>query len=150
MFRLQTFCGYIPTSFCVLPASKTYFSDPNGRKCMVKFSIKNSQNYFLIVANTAVELEEILKLKKSKNNPIQPCLLIVGTVVNASQILVLKYTFSDKFQIFNAFDTRMRNTTYFFLNGNNHFFLHIRIEYFFLNNFCIKSFFLNTKLAYEI
>jgi len=45
--------------------------------------------------------------------------------------IVLKYTFADKFQIFNTFDMRMRDTTYFFLNGNINFFLHIRIEYFF-------------------
>lgn len=88
-----------------LPISKNSFSDPNGRKCTVKFSIKDSQNSFLMVANTAVELEEMLKLKKSKNNPIQPCLLIVGTVVNPSQILVyfdeIKYTF---FSIVKALD----------------------------------------------
>jgi len=88
-----------------LPTSKNSFSDPNGRKCTVKYSIKDSQNSFLMVANTAVELEEMLKLKKSKNNPIQPCLLIVGTVVNPSQILVyfdeIKYTF---FLIVKALD----------------------------------------------
>lgn len=88
-----------------LPTSKNSFSDSNGRKCTVKFSIKDSQNSFLMVANTAVELEEMLKLKKNKNNPIQPCLLIVGSVVNPSQILVyfdeIRYTF---FSIVKALD----------------------------------------------
>jgi len=54
--------------------------------------------------------------------------------------MVFKYTFSDKFQNFNSFDTLMRDTTYFFVNGNINFFLRVRIKYFFLI----------TKLAYEI
>jgi hypothetical protein len=57
-----------------------------------------------------------------------------------------KHTISDKFQIFNPVGTRMRNTTYFFLNDNTIFFLQIQSEYFFLNSFCIKSFFYNYKI----
>ncbi|KAF0705582.1 Uncharacterized protein FWK35_00030576, partial [Aphis craccivora] len=37
---------------------------------------ESSQNSFMIVANTAIELEEILKTRKTAKNPIQPCLLI--------------------------------------------------------------------------
>lgn len=73
---------------------------------MHKFSIKDSQNTFMIVANTAIELEEILKSRKKDNKPIQPCLLIVGTIPNPSQIMVYfkesKYVF---FSIIKALDT---------------------------------------------
>lgn len=86
------------------PTKKTYINS-DGNKCMIKFSIKDSQNSYVIVANTALELEEKLKARKSSNNPIQPCLLIVGTIINPSEIMVyfdeLKYKF---FSIVKAID----------------------------------------------
>jgi len=70
-----------------------------------KFSIKYSQNTFIIVANTAIEIEEILKIRKNGKDPIQPRLLIVGTISNPSQIMVYfdesKYIF---FSIIKALD----------------------------------------------
>lgn len=57
------------------------------------------------MASTITPLEEMMKLKKSNNNPIQPCLLIVGTVLNPTQILVyfdeIKYKF---FSVIKALD----------------------------------------------
>ncbi|CAI6372532.1 unnamed protein product [Macrosiphum euphorbiae] len=59
----------------------------------------------MIVSNTAIEIEEILKIRKNAKNPIQPCLLIVGTISNPPQIMVYfdesKYVF---FSIIKALD----------------------------------------------
>lgn len=71
-----------------VPTLKKISYDSNGKKFFNTFSIKDSQNTFMIVANTAVELEEIMKIRKNANNPIQPCLLIVGTIPNPLQIMV--------------------------------------------------------------
>ncbi|KAF0726400.1 C2H2-type domain-containing protein, partial [Aphis craccivora] len=60
----------------------------DGNKCIIKFSIKDSQNSYVIVANTALELEEKLKARKNSNNPIQSCLLIVRTIMNPCEIMV--------------------------------------------------------------
>ncbi|XP_029342241.1 uncharacterized protein LOC107885144 [Acyrthosiphon pisum] len=88
-----------------VPTTKKAFTDLNGRKCFHKFSIKDSQNTFMIVANTAIEVEEILKIRKNDKIPIQPCLLVVGTILKPSQIMVYfdesKYVF---FSIIKALD----------------------------------------------
>lgn len=58
-----------------------------------------------MVANTVVELEENMKARKQKNVPIQPCMLIVGTIINPSQIIIyfdeIKYKF---FSVIKAID----------------------------------------------
>jgi len=41
-----------------------------------------------MVANISVELEETMKARKQKNNPIQPCMFIVGTITNPSEIII--------------------------------------------------------------
>jgi len=88
-----------------VPTSKMTYTDSNVKKCLQKFSIKDSQNSFFIVSNTVVEIEEKLKIRRNNKNPIQPCLLIVGTIPNPSQILVYfdetKYKF---FSIVKAMD----------------------------------------------
>lgn len=80
-----------------LPTSKKSSLDSNGKKSTITFSIKDSQNSFIMVASTITALEEMIKIRKSSNNPIQPCLLIVGTILNPTQILVyfdeIKYKF---------------------------------------------------------
>lgn len=58
-----------------------------------------------MVANTSVELEETMKARKLKNNPIQPCMLIIGTISNPTEIIIyfdeIKYTF---FSVIKAID----------------------------------------------
>lgn len=89
----------------LIPTIRQNYVDSEGNKCIKKFSIKDSQNSYVIVAHTALELEEKLKIRKNSNNPIQPCLLIVGTIMNPSEIMVyfdeLKYKF---FSIVKAID----------------------------------------------
>jgi len=41
-----------------------------------------------LIAQTAAELEALLNSKKGNGNNIQPCLLIVGTISEPSQIMV--------------------------------------------------------------
>lgn len=87
-----------------VPTTKKAFTDLNRRKCFHKFSIKDSQNTFMIVANTGIEVEEILKIRKNDKIPIQPCLLVVGTILKPSQIMVYfdeSYVF---FSIIKALD----------------------------------------------
>lgn len=97
-------CRYVLHALFV-PTTKKTSIDSNGRKCFHKFSIKGSQNSFMIVANTAIELEEILKTRKTAKNPIQPCLLIAGTLSKPLQIMIYfdesKYVF---FSIIKALD----------------------------------------------
>ncbi|KAF0706912.1 Uncharacterized protein FWK35_00032358, partial [Aphis craccivora] len=55
-----------------IPTSKKVTLDENGKKSTIKFSIRDSQNTFILVAPTAVELELIINKLKSQSNNIQP------------------------------------------------------------------------------
>ncbi|KAL5239943.1 hypothetical protein ACI65C_007353 [Semiaphis heraclei] len=69
-----------------VPSSRKITRDDSGKKSFVKYSIKDSQNTFIIVASTPMELEVIIdKLKKQENN-IQPCILVVVRTHNACRI----------------------------------------------------------------
>lgn len=46
------------------PTTKNTYINSDGNKCIIKFSIKDSQNSYVIVANTALEREEKLKARK--------------------------------------------------------------------------------------
>lgn len=67
-----------------IPTSKKTYTDISRKKCLHKFSIKDSQNSFMLIVNIAVELEETLKIRKHGKNPIQPFMLIVGTISEPS------------------------------------------------------------------
>jgi len=41
------------------------------KKTIIKYSIQDSQNSFMMVASTSVEIEEILKRKYNSGNAIQ-------------------------------------------------------------------------------
>jgi hypothetical protein len=78
-----------------VPTAKKTTRDENGKISLKKFSIRESQNNFVITGKTSAELEEIL----SKNiTQIQPCLLVVGEINNPKQIMVyfdsIKYVIS--------------------------------------------------------
>jgi len=60
-----------------LPTTKKVTLDDQGKKSTIKYSIKDSQNSFIITAHTAVEAKIILeKLKQQKNN-IQPFIFFI-------------------------------------------------------------------------
>ncbi|KAE9522651.1 hypothetical protein AGLY_016956 [Aphis glycines] len=71
-----------------IPTSKKVTLDENGKKSTIKFSIRDSQNIFILVAPTAVELELIINKLKSQSNSIQPCILVVGSLLYPKQVLV--------------------------------------------------------------
>lgn len=48
--------------------------DENGKKNHIKYSIKDSQNSFIKITETAMEMDAYLnKITQNGNNPIQPC-----------------------------------------------------------------------------
>ncbi|XP_060868106.1 uncharacterized protein LOC132943234 isoform X2 [Metopolophium dirhodum] len=84
-----------------VPSSRKITRDDNGKKSVIKYSIKDSQNTFIIEASTPLELEVIIeKLKKQENN-IQPCILVVGSLLNPKQIIV--YFDDVKYKLFSVF-----------------------------------------------
>jgi len=80
--------------------------DENGKKSMIKFSIRNSLNYFRQIAQTAAEMEAQLQIIITGRGPIQPFILVVGSLLDPKQILVyfdnIKYKM---FSVLKAFDT---------------------------------------------
>jgi len=53
--------------------------DDKGKKGFIKFSMKDSQNSFIIISPTAMEMECTLK-RISEKEAIQHCILVVGFV----------------------------------------------------------------------
>ncbi|XP_060869762.1 zinc finger protein 62 homolog [Metopolophium dirhodum] len=72
-----------------VPSSRKITRDDNGKKSVIKYSIKDSQNTFIIEASTPLELEVIIeKLKKQENN-IQPYSQQgVNSVLNVTGIVI--------------------------------------------------------------
>lgn len=67
---------------------------------MVKYSIKNSQNTFLVFCDTLTIVEEYLTNRNQLKLPIQPFILIVGTPLQPKEIIV--YFDSIKFKVFTV------------------------------------------------
>jgi hypothetical protein len=65
-----------------VPTTKKIFVDSGGKRCLKKCSVKDLKNSLVMVANTIIELKENMKSRKQKKFPIQPCMLIVGTITN--------------------------------------------------------------------
>jgi len=87
------------------PTSKKFSKDHNGKKCLVRYTIKDSQNSFIIFKNSVCKLEEYITVRKSEKNPIKPFILIVGTPVNPKEIVVFFDSIKYKmFSILNAID----------------------------------------------
>lgn len=85
---------------CVfIPTSKKSTKDDNGKRGFIKYSIRDSQNSFLVVVLTAVDMELTLR-KMTEKGPIQPCLLVVGSLFDPKQILV--YFDHIKYKMFSA------------------------------------------------
>lgn len=82
-----------------IPTSKKVTHDENGKKGFIKFSIKDSKNSFIIIKPTAVEMDATLQTISNKG-PIQPCVLVIGSLMDPKQILI--YFDSIKYKIFSA------------------------------------------------
>lgn len=82
-----------------IPTSKKVTHDANGKKGYIKFSKKNSQNAFILIKPTAVEMDATLQ-NMSNKGPIQPRVLVLGSLINPKQILI--YFDSIKYKMFSA------------------------------------------------
>lgn len=54
----------------LVPTSKTSYIDSEGKKCVIKYSISDSQQSYVLIAQTAAELEALLNSKKGNGNNI--------------------------------------------------------------------------------
>jgi len=71
--------------------------DENGKKNIIKYSIKDSQNSFITFHNTITASEAYINNLKDKHLPIQPFIVIIGVPLKPEQIYLffdsIKYKF---------------------------------------------------------
>eukprot|EP00102_Acyrthosiphon_pisum_P025662 XP_016662872.1 PREDICTED: uncharacterized protein LOC100568647 isoform X2 [Acyrthosiphon pisum] len=72
-----------------VPTTKKITRDDNGKKNLIKYSIKDSQDSFMIFKTSIAEIEEYIMKRRSENTPIQPIILICGTPNKPKEIIVL-------------------------------------------------------------
>jgi len=82
-----------------VPTSKKVTKDDKGKKSLVKYPIKESQNSFMVFKNSVCEIEEYITCRSKEKNPIQPYILIVGTPIEPKEILV--FFDSTKYKVFS-------------------------------------------------
>lgn len=83
-----------------VPTSKKVTIDDRGKKNIVKFSIKDSQNTFMVFSSTVTMAEEYITNRNQLKLPIQPFIIIVGTPLEPREIIV--YFDSIKFKVFTV------------------------------------------------
>lgn len=88
-----------------VPTSKKITRDADGKKNQIKYSIKDSQNSFIVFKSTVCEIEDHIKSIHNEKRPVQPFIFIIGTPMKPKEILVffdcIKYKF---FSIISAID----------------------------------------------
>lgn len=89
------------------PTSGIYVTDEiTQRKFFKKYTMMDSQKKFMLIAATPDEAEFELKKMKSLNSPIQPFLIIIGTLSQPKYILVyfdeIKYKFYSSLRAINC------------------------------------------------
>lgn len=77
-----------------VPTTKKVTIDDKGKKNLVKFSIKDSQNTFMVFCDTVTQVEEFINNRNNQKFPIQPFILIVGTPLQPKEIIVYLFRFS--------------------------------------------------------
>jgi len=82
-----------------IPTSVKVTRDHTGKKNQTKYSIKDSQNSFIIFKNSVCEIEEYINIRHSEKSPIQPFIMVVGTPNNPQEIIV--YFDSIKYKVFS-------------------------------------------------
>lgn len=71
----------------LVPTSKIMKKE-NNKRSLIKYSIKDSQTSFIIFAHTVEEIEETISALREKGDPIQPFVMVVGTILKPKEILV--------------------------------------------------------------
>lgn len=62
----------------LVPTQKVVTKDENGSKCVIKYTIKDSQDSFLFAANNHQELTERRRFLTEKGETIQPFVMAIG------------------------------------------------------------------------
>eukprot|EP00102_Acyrthosiphon_pisum_P026311 XP_016663521.1 PREDICTED: uncharacterized protein LOC107884923 [Acyrthosiphon pisum] len=70
-----------------VPTSKKVTIDDRGKKNIIKYSIKDSQNTFIVFCSTLTMTEEYITNRNNLKLPIQPFILIVGTPLEPKEII---------------------------------------------------------------
>jgi len=70
------------------PTSKKVTRDEQGKKNLIKYSIKDSQDSFIVFGESVDIMQQHLEQLKRRGDPIQPFILIVGTIFSHKEILV--------------------------------------------------------------
>lgn len=99
----------------LFPPQQKIRTDSTGAKLRKKFSVPDSQESFMVMADTKDELDTKLKLLKLQSRNIQPRLLIVGQLSKIMSISLYFDEISYPFlTIINAFDILFK--TFFVFN----------------------------------
>lgn len=70
------------------PLQKKTTRDDTGKKNHIKYSIKDSQDSLMMFGESIEIMQSHLKKLKEQGDPIQPFILVVGTIFNPKEILV--------------------------------------------------------------
>ncbi|CAI6373272.1 unnamed protein product [Macrosiphum euphorbiae] len=71
-----------------IPTAKKSTRNEKGQKSMIKFSIRDSQQSFMINVDTVLQFEDIIARKKGLGIPIQPFIVIIGQLHEPKDIIV--------------------------------------------------------------
>jgi len=72
--------------------SRKLTRDEQGKKNLIKYSIKDSQDSFIVFGESVDVMQQYLEQLKIRGDPIQPFILVVGTIFHPKEILVYVYT----------------------------------------------------------
>jgi len=71
-----------------VPTSKKVTKDSNGKKNLIKYSIKDSQDSFMVFKDSVEAQQQHLEELRNHGTHIQPFIVIVGTMDVQREILV--------------------------------------------------------------
>lgn len=86
----------------LVPTSNKMIKNDNKRS-IIKYSIKDSQTSFILFAHPDEEVEEMINKLIEKGDPIQPIVIIIGTIMKPKEILVF-FDYA-KFKVFSVVKT---------------------------------------------
>ncbi|KAF0721282.1 Uncharacterized protein FWK35_00028828, partial [Aphis craccivora] len=72
----------------LVPTAKKMTKDHTGKKSIIKYSIKDSQNSFMVFKNSVPEMEDYIISRRNENVPIQPFIIICGTTFKPKEIII--------------------------------------------------------------
>lgn len=73
---------FVPTS------KKKITKDENGKKNLIKYSIKDSQDSLTVFGESVEAMQHLFQSLRTQGNPIQPFIFIVGSLFAQREILI--------------------------------------------------------------